>query len=187
MNAIGKQEWTIKNLLSILSNEKYCGDALLQKTFIQDCISKKVIPNTGQLPKYLIQNHHEGIVSRETFDAVQLEMARRNAKRAPQERAPPPVGASTAASMSSATYCSAGSAGRLPAVRVDPARSQAPRMAVCQPPGLRKKFCTQSPTLDEEPLQQAILAAVNAIMLDRDTLARQPHRRHGVGVGPGAG
>jgi len=80
LNAIGKQEWTIKNLLSILSNEKYCGDALLQKTFIQDCISKKVIPNTGQLPKYLIQNHHEGIVSRETFDAVQLEMARRAAK-----------------------------------------------------------------------------------------------------------
>ena len=36
-----------------------------------------------------------------------------------------------------------------------------------------KKFCIQSPTLDEEPLQQAILAAVNAVMLDRDTLARQ--------------
>ena len=36
-----------------------------------------------------------------------------------------------------------------------------------------KKFCTHSPTLDEEPLQQAILAAVNAVMLDRDTLARQ--------------
>ncbi|MFQ7856959.1 MAG: recombinase family protein [Flavonifractor plautii] len=50
LNAIGKQEWTIKNLLSILSNEKYCGDALLQKTFIQDCISKKVIQNNGQLP-----------------------------------------------------------------------------------------------------------------------------------------
>ena len=75
--------------------------------------------------------------------------------------------------MFSATCCSAGSAGRLPAVRVDPARNQAPRVAVCQPPGLWKKFCTQSPTLDEEPLQQAILAAVNAVMLDRDTLARQ--------------
>ena len=56
LNAIGKQEWTIKNLLSILTNEKYCGDALLQKTFIQDCISKKVIQNNGQLPKYLVQD-----------------------------------------------------------------------------------------------------------------------------------
>ena len=108
----GKTEWMASHIRSILTNEKYCGDVLLQKTFIQDCISKKVIPNTGQLPKYLIQNHHEGIVSRETFDAVQLEMARRSARRAPRERAPPPAGASTAASMFSATCCSAGSAGR---------------------------------------------------------------------------
>ncbi len=61
----GKAEWMASHIRSILTNEKYCGDVLLQKTFIQDCISKKVIPNTGQLPKYLIQNHHEGIVSRE--------------------------------------------------------------------------------------------------------------------------
>ena len=80
LNAIGKQEWTIKNLLSILTNEKYCGDALLQKTFIQDCISKKVIQNNGQLPKYLVQDHHEGIVSRDVFYAAQLEIARRRAQ-----------------------------------------------------------------------------------------------------------
>lgn len=57
-------EWTTSNLRTILSDEKYCGDVLLQKTFIQDCISKKVIKNTGQLPMYLIQNHHEAIIPR---------------------------------------------------------------------------------------------------------------------------
>ena len=108
----GKQEWMASHIRSILTNEKYCGDVLLQKTFIQDCISKKVIPNTGQLPKYLIQNHHEGIVSRETFDAVQLEMARRNAKAGATRKSTPLAGVSTVASMSSATCCSAGSAGR---------------------------------------------------------------------------
>ena len=46
-------------------------------------------------------------------------------------------------------------------------------MAVRQPPGLREEVLHPVPTLDEEPLQQAILAAVNAVMLDRDTLARQ--------------
>ena len=85
----GKAEWMASHIRSILTNEKYCGDVLLQKTFIQDCISKKVIPNTGQLPKYLIQNHHEGIVSREIFDAVQLEMARRNAKAGATRKSPP--------------------------------------------------------------------------------------------------
>ena len=108
----GKVEWMGSHIRSILTNEKYCGDVLLQKTFIQDCISKKVIPNTGQLPKYLIQNHHEGIVSRETFDAVQLEMARRNAKAGATRKSTPLAGVSTVASMSSATCCSAGSAGR---------------------------------------------------------------------------
>ena len=71
LNAYGQAEWTLPSIRSILTNEKYCGDVLLQKTFIQDCISKKVIKNTGQLPMYLIPNHHEAIVDRQTYDAVQ--------------------------------------------------------------------------------------------------------------------
>ena len=78
-NAVGNTDWTTSNLRSILTNEKYCGDALLQKTFVKDCISKKSIPNTGQLAKVLIQNNHEAIISHEIFDAVQLELARRRA------------------------------------------------------------------------------------------------------------
>ena len=78
-NAAGTTEWMTSNLRTILSDEKYCGDVLLQKTFIRDCISKQVIRNTGQLPMYLIQNHHEAIISREQFDAVQMELARRRA------------------------------------------------------------------------------------------------------------
>ena len=48
-----------------MKNEKYCGDVLHQKTFVSDCIERKHIRNTGQLPMYLIQDHHEGIISRE--------------------------------------------------------------------------------------------------------------------------
>ena len=170
----GKAEWMASHIRSILTNEKYCGDVLLQKNFIQDCISKKVIPNTGQLPKYLIQNHHEGIVSREIFDAVQLEMARRNAK-AGATRKSTPTGRGKYSGkhvLSNLLFC--GECG------------MAYRRCVWTQRGIKrpvwrcvsrldygKKFCTQSPTLDEEPLQQAILAAVNAVMLDRDTLARQ--------------
>ena len=79
-NAVGTTDWTTSNLHSILTNEKYCGDALLQKTLIKDCISKKSIPNTEQLAKVLIQNNHEAIISHEMFDAVQLELARRRAQ-----------------------------------------------------------------------------------------------------------
>lgn len=77
----GGTAWSITAVKGILTNEKYCGDVLLQKTFSTDVISKKIVKNTGQLPKYLIQNHHEGIVTRELFRAVQAELARRPEKR----------------------------------------------------------------------------------------------------------
>lgn len=79
-NAAGTTGWTTSNLRTILCDEKYCGDVLRQKTFIRDCISKQVVKNTGQRPKYLIQNHHDAIIPREQFDAVQFEMARRRAQ-----------------------------------------------------------------------------------------------------------
>lgn len=50
-------EWTISRIRSILQNEKYCGDVLMQKTFRQDFINRKAIKNTGQLPMCLIENH----------------------------------------------------------------------------------------------------------------------------------
>ena len=170
----GKEVWMGSHIRSILTNEKYCGDVLLQKTFIADCISKKVIPNTGQLPKYLIQNHHEGIVSRETFDAVQLELARRNAK-AGATRKSTPTGRGKYSGkhvLSNLLFC--GECGT------------AYRRCVWTQHGMKrpvwrcvsrldygKKFCTHSPTLDEEPLQQAVLAAVNAAMADHDALTGQ--------------
>ena len=174
LTAAGNTTWTTVNIRSILTNEKYCGDVLLQKTFIQDCISKKVIPNTGQLPKYLIQNHHEGIVSRETFDAVQLEMARRNAK-AGATRKSTPTGRGKYSGkhvLSNLLFCGeCGTAYRRCVWTQHGVKRPVWRCVSRLDYG--KKFCTQSPTLDEEPLQQAILAAVNAVMLDRDTLARQ--------------
>lgn len=73
--------WQIEIVKSILVNEKYSGDALLQKTYVTDCITKKTRKNNGELPMYLVKNHHEPIISHEDFNRVQEEMARRSAKR----------------------------------------------------------------------------------------------------------
>ena len=174
LTAAGNTTWTTVNIRSILTNEKYCGDVLLQKTFIQDCISKKVIPNTGQLPKYLIQNHHEGIVSRETFDTVQLEMARRNAK-AGATRKSTPTGRgkySGKYALSNLLFC--GECGTAYRRCVWTQRGvKRPVWRCVSRLDYGKKFCTQSPTLDEEPLQQAILAAINAAMSDHGALTGQ--------------
>ena len=61
----------------------------MQKTFTQDCISKKQIRNVGQLPMYYAPDSHEGIVSRDTNNAVQAEMARRNARKVPSRNKAP--------------------------------------------------------------------------------------------------
>ena len=61
----------------ILSNEIYVGDRLLQKVYIKDPIKKIKVKNRGELPQYLIQNCHEPIIDRETFNAVQAEHKKR--------------------------------------------------------------------------------------------------------------
>ena len=174
LTAAGNTTWTTVNIRSILTNEKYCGDVLLQKTFIQDCISKKVIPNTGQLPKYLVQNHHEGIVSREAFDAVQLEMARRNVK-AGATRKSTPTGRGKYSGkhvLSNLLFC--GECGTAYRRCVWTQRGvKRPVWRCVSRLDYGKKFCTQSPTLDEEPLQQAILGAINTVMADHDALTDQ--------------
>ena len=66
--------WQTEVVKSILVNEKYTGDALLQKTYITDCITKKSRKNNGELPMYLVKNHHEPIISRADFNRVQEEI-----------------------------------------------------------------------------------------------------------------
>lgn len=66
---------------SHLQNEKYKGDALLQKTDTVDFLTKKRIANDGQVNQYYVEDSHEGIIDEETWEAVQLEIARRKTYR----------------------------------------------------------------------------------------------------------
>lgn len=62
----------------MLQNEKYIGDLLLQKTFVEDHLTKRQLPNRGELPQYYIQDDHEAIIDRDTFAKVQEEIERRS-------------------------------------------------------------------------------------------------------------
>ena len=167
-NAVGTTDWTTSNLRSILTNEKYCGDALLQKTFVKDCISKKSIPNTGQLAKVLIQNNHEAIISHEIFDAVQLELARRRAQDG-RSRKSAPTGRGKFSGLLFCGEC--GTAYRRVVWTQHGEKRAVWRCSSRLDYG--KKYCKESPTLDESPLQQAVLAAINASMSGCKVLADQ--------------
>ena len=73
----GKETWSSSTIKSILQNEKYKGDALLQKRFTVDFLTKKQKENEGEVPQYYVTNSHDGIVSYEIFDMVQVEIERR--------------------------------------------------------------------------------------------------------------
>ena len=72
-------KWNSVRIREMLSNEKYLGNALLQKQYRNNHLEKKEIPNRGELPQYYAEGTHEAIIDRGTFDFVQQEMARRRA------------------------------------------------------------------------------------------------------------
>ena len=73
----GKEKWQARSVQSILTNEKYKGDALLQKTFTVDFLTKKHKVNEGEIPQYYVEGNHEAIIPPETFDMAQREMEKR--------------------------------------------------------------------------------------------------------------
>lgn len=76
----GKEKWQSSTVRSILTNEKYKGDAIINKTYISDCLSKKVKTNNGERPKYYVEDNHPAIIDAGTFGRVQEELARRASK-----------------------------------------------------------------------------------------------------------
>ena len=74
----GKEHWTPKSIDKLLSNEKYAGNVLLQKTCITDYWNHRQDKNTGELPQFFYENNHPGIIDLSAFEAVQQEKKRRS-------------------------------------------------------------------------------------------------------------
>lgn len=77
LNGAGNAKWHESNIRQILTNEKYIGDALLQKTYTVNTLEKKRVANNGYAPKYYVEGSHEAIIDKEVFYRVQAEIARR--------------------------------------------------------------------------------------------------------------
>ncbi len=75
----GKETWSKTTVTSILTNEKYKGDALLQKSFTVDFLEKKMKPNEGEVPQYYVEGSHPAIIEPDEWEHVQTEIARRKA------------------------------------------------------------------------------------------------------------
>lgn len=168
--AKGASTWSCTSIKGILTNEKYYGDVLMQKTFRQDVISKKMVKNTGQRTQYLIQGHHEGIVTKEKFDAVQAEIARRNARRSPAKQAVTGRGCYTSKyALSDRLVC--GECGTLYRRCIWTSKGRKyPVWRCISRLNYSTKYCHNSPSVREETLHAAILAAINSAMSNKQVL-----------------
>ena len=156
------ERWSSAVIHNILTNEKYMGDALLQKTYITDCITKKVKKNMGERPMYYVENNHPAIVSREMFDQVQKEMTRRSSKRKVLQKSGKTELGKYSGKYALTELLVCGECGS-PYKRVTWARNGKKRIVWRCVSRLEfgTKYCHNSPTLDESRLHNAILAAMN--------------------------
>ena len=156
----GKAEWQFSTIQSILSNERYKGDAIINKTYITDCISKKVRVNNGERPKYYVENSHPAIIDSATFGRVQEELARRSGKRKISRKA------KTEQGKYSSKYA-------LTELLVCGECKSAYRRCTWTASGKKKivwrcinrieyakKYCHNSPSVEESVLQRAVMAAI---------------------------
>ena len=172
LNPKGEHGWLISSIKSILTNEKYCGDVLGQKTYKESVIGGKVMKNNGQLPQVLVQNNHPGIITREMFYAVQEEMKRRTASRSPSTKSA--TGRTSYASkyaLSERLVC--GECGTLYRRCTWTIRGKKKIVWRCVSRlDHGTKYCKQSPTMEEPDLQDAIMDAINRSMDTSGGLAR---------------
>ena len=154
----GKDHWNPSNIKSILTNEKYKGDALLQKSFTVDFLTKKKKANEGEIPQYYVRDNHEAIIDPETFELVQAMML---------SRSKGPNRLSSVSTFSSRVKC--GCCGGWYGSKVWHSNDKYRRTIWQCNHKFKGEKCT-TPHFTEEELQQLFIKAVNLILSDRDAI-----------------
>jgi hypothetical protein len=158
---MGKSVWSSSTIASILRNEKYRGSALLQKTFVSDCIAHTVEVNAGQLPQYFVENSHTAIVDKGTWNRAQEELARRGSKRKVKQTGTKTEQGKYSSKFALTELLVCGDCGT-PYRRVTWTRKGEKKIVwrCISRLDYGSKYCKKSPTLEESMIQNAIVNAL---------------------------
>ncbi len=173
----GKDVWKTASIQKILQYERYCGDVILQKTYIENHITKKAKINNGEFPKVHIKNNHDAIIPKEIYNQAITERARRNSKRSTSKMAKSEKGKFSSkyalndilvcgdclSPMQRAIWSKKKKKGQLVAEK-RPVWRCSKRIKY----GL--KYCKDAITLDEYKIHNAIVEAINATESSRDNV-----------------
>lgn len=168
LSPTGKQEWSVGVLQYMLRNERYIGDALLQKTYVVDCLTKETRKNNGEIPQYYVTGNHEPIISRDLFKLVQEEIARRAGERKVAKKAVKTEKGKYSSKYALTELLCCGDCGTQYS-RVTWARNGKKKVVWRCINRLEygTKYCKESPTLEESRLHQAIVTALNRLDEDK--------------------
>lgn len=167
--ASGREKWNTAVIQNILSQEKYKGDALLQKTYKASLFDKRARVNNGEMPKYYVTGCLPAIVTPELYDRVQEEVARRKAKRATSEKVQNPLAGKYSGKYALSELLVCGKCGA-PYRRATWAKKG--KKKIVWRCGYRldygTQFCKDSPTLEENALHDAIMRGIAMQYIDKD-------------------
>ncbi len=166
LTGAGKTKWRPETLKKILQNEKYIGDALLQKTYTVDFLNKKRVQNKGIVPQYYVENSHEPIIPRDLYMQVQEEMIRRANLHSGANRKKRVYSSKYA--LSSIVYCSrCGEIYRRIAWNNRGKHSTVWRCCTRVEHG---PTACDAPTIQEQDLQAAVVQAINLTLGNRENM-----------------
>ncbi len=170
LTVTGRKIWNEGTISKMLSNEKYMGDALLQKSYTADFLTKTRKKNNGEMRQYYITDNHEGIVAKEIYYAVQREKQRRAERRKPavtRRTKEKKKGYSSKYILSNLLVC--GECGQ-PYRRITWTRNGVKRIVWRCSNRVEQgtEYCKNSPTLDEEALQRAVMRTVGNVVRDSE-------------------
>ncbi len=154
----GKKNWQASTIESILTNEKYKGDALLQKMFTVDFLTKKKKVNEGEIPQYYVENSHPAIIAPEEWNLVQNEMTRRKA-----------LGKRYSGNSIFSTRLVCADCGSFFGAKVWHSTDKYRKVIWRCNHKFNGEKCT-TPTLEEEDIKSRFLDAINTLIVNRDAL-----------------
>ena len=175
----GNELWLPSTIQGILQYERYCGDVILQKTYIENHITKKVKVNNGEYPKIHIKNNHKAIVTRETFERALKERARRNSKKSVSKNTITDRGKFSSMYALSEILVCGDCLSPMQRVVWTKQKRKGQEKADKQPVWrctkrikYGKEYCGDSVTVDEESLHIAIMKAINATSKSRNNIIK---------------
>lgn len=153
----GKDKWHPSTIQSILKNEKYIGDCLMQKYYIDDFLTKKLVKNEGELQQYYVKGHHEPIITEDVFNAVQRKL-----RAGPRKKH-----LSGARDFSSMVIC--GDCGAYYGSKVWHSNDKYKKVVYRCNNKYNGDKC-KTPSIDEEHLEEIFVEAINQLLENKDEI-----------------